>query len=73
MRRIAILASVMLLALTGVASGAKPTVVDDGGGGSYPIGSFIIRVYTTDANGNVYWWNCEYLVFDWGTIQNRCW
>lgn len=73
MRKLVALIAVMTtLVFSGVASGARPLNVDDGGGGSTPVGIYYSQVYTY-YDGYWHYVNCEWLVFPWGVVQNRCW
>ncbi len=67
-----ILATVVLaLALAAGASAARPTVVDEGGGGSSTPQVYIIQVYTPAPPWVMY---CRYLDFGNGlVIQSSCW
>lgn len=68
-RMIVVLATVMALVVTGTAMASS----QDSGDGSIAA-VWIVRTPTWDANGNVYWLNCQYFSLGNGTTwQDHCW
>ena len=73
-RRIAALLAGLALVFTGAAAGARPTVVDEGGGGSSTPQVYIIASITYNSNGFPIFLYCRYYDFGNGlVIQGDCW
>lgn len=71
---IAGIAAALTLALAGVASAARPMVVDEGGGGSSTPHVYIIASITYNSSGFPIFLYCRYYDFGNGlVIQGDCW
>lgn len=71
---IAGIAAALTLALAGTAGAARPTVVDEGGGGSSTPQVYIIASITYNSSGFPIFLYCRYLDFGNGlVIQDSCW
>lgn len=71
---VALLAIVAALVVTSVAGAVRPTVVDEGGGGSSTPQVYIIASITYNSSGFPIFLYCRYYDFGNGlVIQGDCW
>ena len=66
---VATVVTVLALVFAGVASGARPMVVDEGGGGSSTVQRYTLVSITYRSDGFPIFWYCDYVDFGNGWVE----